>query len=104
MKILIMSLTVFSLIGLGVSTAHVSAAQYMGKDQSGARYFKCASTCGKFKVVRTAKNSFRVFSTHFSGEVKAASFEDAAAYGCQKAPNPLDKVTHPVSSRDPTNC
>jgi hypothetical protein len=85
-------------------TTNVFALTFMGTDNTGARYYKCGFSCGKFKVIRKAKNIYRIFSIHFSGEVKANSFKEAAAFGCEKSDGPLRKLVDPMPSRHDSSC
>lgn len=77
---------------------------FMGIDEKGARYFKCGFSCGKFKVIRRAKNTYRIFSIYFSGEIKAGSFEEAAEFACRESDGSMRKLTDPKPSRSGSNC
>ena len=77
---------------------------FMGIDDKGARYFKCGFSCGKFKVIRKARNTYRIYSIYFSGEIKAGSFKEAAEFACRESDDSMRKLTDPVPSRSGSNC
>ncbi|MCG8333433.1 MAG: hypothetical protein MJE63_02885 [Proteobacteria bacterium] len=77
---------------------------FMGVDDKGARYFKCGFSCGKFKVIRKARNTYRIYSIYFSGEIKAGSFIEAAEFACKESDGSMRKLTDPKPSRSGSNC
>lgn len=96
------SLIVTAMLSFG--TAQLYAAKYMGKDNTGARYFHCGYTCGKFKVIRTGKNTYRVISILFGGEIKANSYKEAARKACEAGGDPREKESNPLPSRGEPSC
>ncbi len=95
---------VFLLILTLTLHSQAQSATFMGTDDKGARYFKCGFSCGKFKVIRKARNTYRIFSIYFSGEIKASSFEEAAEYACRESDDSMRKLTDPIPSRSGSNC
>jgi hypothetical protein len=98
----IRSFLLILLISLFSSPAY--AVTQMGIDEKGARYFKCGFTCGKFKVIRRTRNTYRIFSINFSGEIKAGSFQEAAEFACRVSDDAMRKLTNPLPSRSGSNC
>ena len=82
----------------------VYALKYLGKQENGTFIFKCQGFCGEVKVVKLSKNTYRVLSIPFSGEVRANSPKSAASFACQESDTVIESITKPGQSRKIPKC
>jgi hypothetical protein len=82
----------------------VVAVQYRGLDEHGVRLYTCDWFCGNVRVKKIETGIYRVFSIHFSGDMRAASELTAARIACQELPSDRTGVVSPLPSRGTGAC
>lgn len=102
-KIIVSLLLSISLLTASCPPA-ANAMKYIGSDKKGAKIYNCGFTCGNFKVIKIAKNTFRVYSIPFSGVMKANSFDEAARKACEAGGRKIEKMEEANPSRNGNGC
>ena len=87
-----------------VFTTPAYAVKYIGKKENGTYIFKCQGFCGDVRVIRLSKDTYRVLSIPFSGEVRASSPKSAAMYACKEGDVIIESLTKPGQSRNFPKC
>lgn len=83
-------------VWLVVSPVYAVKLRYV--DEKGTRVFVCDWFCGKVKVKRIGRCTYRVFSVNFNGEMDASSEKDAARIACLEKESPYTSAVERPST------